>query len=200
MTKQEFLEKLRVRLYGLPEADIDERVSFYEEMIDDRIEEGISEEEAVSDIGSLDGIVSEILADTPISKLVKEKIKPKRKLNTWEIVLLAVGSPVWFPLLLAAGIIALSVYIVFWAVIISFWAVFVAFAASFIGGIAGSVVLCCVGRAAEGVALIGAAIMLAGLSIFAFFGCKAITKLILSLTKKIILSIKKMFIKKEDAQ
>ena len=74
MTKQEFLEKLQVSLYGLPKADIDERVSFYGEMIDDRVEEGLSEEEAVADIGTIDGIVSEILSETPITKLVKEKI------------------------------------------------------------------------------------------------------------------------------
>ena len=200
MTKTEFLEKLQVKLYGLPKADIDERVSFYGEMIDDRMEDGLSEEEAVSDIGTLDSIVSDILSETPISKLVKEKIKPKRKLKTWEIVLLAVGSPIWFPLLLAAGIIALSVYIVFWSVIISFWAVFVALAASSAGCIASSIALFFVGRGIEAVALIGAAMVCAGLSIFAFFGCKETTKGILKLTKKWILGIKKAFIKKEDAQ
>lgn len=200
MTKTEFLEKLQVKLYGLPKADIDERVSFYGEMIDDRMEDGLSEEEAVSDIGTLDSIVSDILSETPISKLVKEKIKPKRKLKAWEIVLLAVGSPIWFPLLLAAGIIALAVYIVFWSVIISFWAVFVALAASSAGCIASSIALFFVGRGIEAVALIGAAMVCAGLSIFAFFGCKEATKGIAKLTKKGILGIKKAFIKKEDAQ
>ena len=184
MTKTEFLEKLQVKLYGLPKADIDERVSFYGEMIDDRMEDGLSEEEAVSDIGTLDSIVSDILSETPISKLVKEKIKPKRKLKTWEIVLLAVGSPIWFPLLLAAGIVAFTVYIVFWSVIISFWAVFVALAASSAGCIASSIALFFVGRGIEAVALIGAAMVCAGLSIFAFFGCKEATKGILKLTKK----------------
>ena len=200
MTKQEFLEKLQVSLYGLPKANIDERVSFYGEMIDDRVEDGLSEEEAVADIGTIDGIVSEILTETPIKKLVKEKIKPKRKFKAWEIVLLAVGSPVLLPLLLAAAIIVFAAYIVFWSVIVSSWAVFVAFSACVIGGIAGSAVLFCVGRVIEATALLGIAILFAGLSIFAFFGCKGVTKGILILTQKAALGIKKSFIKKEDTQ
>ena len=45
ITKQEFLLQLREKLSGLPQADIDERVAFYGEMIDDRVEEGLTEEE-----------------------------------------------------------------------------------------------------------------------------------------------------------
>ena len=45
MNKQEFLAELRRGLSGLPRDDIEERLSFYGEMLDDRIEEGLSEEE-----------------------------------------------------------------------------------------------------------------------------------------------------------
>ena len=38
MTKQEFLARLREGLRGLPEADIEERLTFYGEMLDDRME------------------------------------------------------------------------------------------------------------------------------------------------------------------
>ena len=37
MLKTEFLTELQNGLSGLPQADIDERLSFYSEMIDDRI-------------------------------------------------------------------------------------------------------------------------------------------------------------------
>lgn len=59
MNKQEFLKELRGRLAGLPEEDIDERLTFYGEMIEDRMEEGLSEAEAVSAIGSVDEIVTQ---------------------------------------------------------------------------------------------------------------------------------------------
>ena len=88
MTKQEFLVDLGLGLSCLPQEDAEERLSFYSEMIDDRIEEGLSEEEAVREMGAVDGIVSQIVAEVPLSKLVKKKIKPKRRLRAWEIVLL----------------------------------------------------------------------------------------------------------------
>ena len=42
MSKQAFLARLRKELSGLPKDDIEERLAFYEEMIDDRTEEGLS--------------------------------------------------------------------------------------------------------------------------------------------------------------
>ena len=42
MTKKEFLSSLRSKLQGLPPSDIDERIGFYCEMIDDRMDEGKS--------------------------------------------------------------------------------------------------------------------------------------------------------------
>ena len=51
MRKQEFLVQLRKGLSGLPQDEIEERLTFYEEMLDDRIEEGLSEEQAVLAVG-----------------------------------------------------------------------------------------------------------------------------------------------------
>ena len=58
MLKTEFLEQLRAGLAGLPQEDIDGRVAFYSEMIDDRMEEGLSEEEAVAGAGKISDIVT----------------------------------------------------------------------------------------------------------------------------------------------
>ena len=46
MLKNEFMEQLRSRLVGLPSQEVEERLGFYSEMIDDRIEDGLTEEEA----------------------------------------------------------------------------------------------------------------------------------------------------------
>ena len=198
MSKQEFLAQLRRGLSGLPQDDIEERLEFYSEMIDDRMEEGISEEDAVRDIGDVDGIVAQIVADTPLIKIVKDKMKTKRKISAWEIVLLAVGSPIWLSLLFAAFAVILSVYLALWSVIISFWAVFVSVAGCAFGGIAGGGVMALYGRAFEGIALIGAGIFCSGVAIFLFFGCKWATKGILWLTKKIAIGIKNCFLRKES--
>ena len=43
MNKQEFIALLRKGLSGLPQKELEERLTFYSEMIDDRIEEGLTE-------------------------------------------------------------------------------------------------------------------------------------------------------------
>ena len=61
MTKAEFLAELRAAISGLPEADIEKSLDFYSEMIDDRVEDGLSEEEAVAALGSVENIKTQIL-------------------------------------------------------------------------------------------------------------------------------------------
>ena len=203
MTKLEFVENLRSRLSGLPEKEVEDRINFYVEMIDDRIEDGISEEEAVSAIGSIEEITSQIIADIPFAKIAKEKIKPKRKMKAWEIVLLAVGSPLWLALLLTAFAVVLTVvicvYALIWVVDISLWAVFGSLIECAFGGIVTGILFAVTGNVFSGIALIGASIVCAGLSIFMFFACKAITKVSWRISKKIALITKKCFIKKEEA-
>jgi len=198
MSKQEFLLGLRKGLAGLSQEDIEERLNFYSEMIDDRIDEGLSEEAAVSEIGNVDDIVSQIIADMPITKLAKERIKPKRRLKVWEIILLALGSPIWLSLLIAAFAVIASLYISLWAMIISLWAVFVSVAGCSLGAIASGIGFTFNGNGLTGVAMIGVGVVCAGLSVFLFYGCKAATKGILILTKKLALGVKSCFIKKGE--
>lgn len=196
MTKKEFLFELVMGISDLPDAIVDEYVSFYSEIIDDRIEDGISEEEAVAEIGEPQKIIKQVLADVPLGVLVKAKINPKRRLSALEIALIALGFPVWFPLLIAAISVVFSLYVVIWSIIVSFWAAFVSIAASAIGGIIAGVVFLVISNAYTGVAMLGAGIFLIGISIFAFFGCKYATKGIILLTKKLAVGIKGLFIKR----
>ena len=199
MSKQEFLRQLRKGLCGLPEADIEERVMFYGEMIDDRIEEGVLEDEAVLSVGSVEKIVEQVVADTPFAKIAKERIKPKRQIKVWEIVLLALGSPIWLSLIIALIAVIFSVYVSLWSVIISLWSVFVSLVACAVGGVAACAVLSVTGSVYTGVAMLSAGLVCAGFSIFMFYGCKLVTKGILFVTKKIAVWLKNCFIKKEEA-
>lgn len=198
MNKQEFLAELRKELHGLPQNDIEERLTFYNEMIDDRMEEGLTEDAAVSEIGTVNEVVSQIVTETPLSKIVKEKVRPKRTLRVWEIVLLALGSPIWLSLLIAAFAVIFAVYVTAWSVIVALWASELALAASSIGSILSAVIFAFQVNGIVAIAVLGAGIAFAGLSIFLFFGCKETTKGILFLTKKMILGIKSLFIGKEN--
>jgi len=197
MNKNEFLEELRKGLSGLPQDDIEERLTFYSEMIDDRMEEGLSQEEAVAEIGSVKDIVSQIMSEIPLSRLVKEKVKPKLALRAWEIVLLALGSPIWISLLIAAIAIVFSVYVVLWSVIICLWAAGLGIAGGSLGGILSAVIFSIQGNFLQGAAVLGATLVCAGIFILWFFICQQTLKGILLLTKKLALGFKYLFVGKE---
>lgn len=197
MTKREFISQLQKKLSGLPREDVEERLNFYSEIIDDKIEEGRTEEEAVLELGSVDAVAEQILSDFPFLKLAKERIKPKRRLWAWEIVLLVLGSPIWLSLAVAAIAVMLALCVVLWAVIVSLWAIFVSIAACALGGIAAGVIFAAVGNGLSGIATVGAGLVCAGLAIFLFFGCRSATQGVASLAKTVALVIKKRFAKKE---
>lgn len=199
MTKLKFLLSLHDKLSELPQDEVEERLSFYSEIIEDRMEEGLSEEEAVSAVGSVDEIASQIVADIPLTKIVKEKIKPAKKLKAWEIILLVLGSPIWLSLVVSAVAVIFSLYISLWSVIVSLWAVFGSLIGCAIGFIIAGIGIFITGNDLTGIAMLGSGLVCTGLSVFMFYGCKAITNGTLLLTKKIALGIKKSFIKKEEA-
>lgn len=200
MNKQEFLLKLKKGLSGLPKADIEERLNFYAEMIDDRMEEGFSEEDSISQIGSVEKIVSQILSDIPFSKLVKEKVKPKKAVSILEIILLVLGSPIWLSVMIALLAVIFAFYIIILSIIVSVWAIEVSLFACMLGALISSAVFAFTSNFFTSVAMLGAGLVCAALSIYLFFLCKSVTKGIFILTKKIIISIKSLFIGKEKAK
>ena len=198
MTKIEFLLDLYRHLDGLPEQEVTDQINYYGEMIDDRMEEGLTEEMAVAQIGSAEEIATQILSETPITKLIKAR--KKRRLTGTEITLLILGFPLWLPLLVAAFAVVFSLWISLWAVVISLWSVPVSLAACGIGGIIGGIILAVTSKALNGIALIGTALVCIGLSVFAFYGCKAATKGSAALTKRLWLWIKKCIMHKEKGK
>ena len=56
MNKQEFLIELKQHLKGIAPEDISGSIEYYSEMIDDAVEDGMTEEEAVASLGDMDEI------------------------------------------------------------------------------------------------------------------------------------------------
>ena len=200
MNKRDFIESLRAKLLGLPKQEVEERLAFYGEMIEDRKEEGLTEEQAVAAIGSVDEVSAQIIADIPLTKIAKERLKPKKRLRAWEIALIALDFPLWFSLLTAAVAVIFALYVSLWSVACAFWAAFGGISAGALGGAFSALVFAITGNGVQAVATLGASVCCAGIAIFAFFGCRAATKGIIWLTKKIILCVKKSFVKKETIQ
>lgn len=199
MNKMEFVFELTERLSFLPWEEAEERVHFYVELIDDQMEEGLSEEEAVAAVGSVDKIVAQIAADAPLSALAKGSIKRKRRLKPLEIILLILGSPIWLSLGIAAFAVVISLYISIWAIIVSLWAVFGSLIACAFGGLIAGISFIVGGKVLSGIAMLGAGAVCAGLGILLFFGCKALTNYTLLLIRKCILGTVNRFRKKEVA-
>jgi len=196
MNKQEFIDELRSKLQGLPETELNERVSFYEEMIADRMEDGMTESEAVEQIGDPDKIVETIMSEIPLSRLVKHKASGK-KLSVAAIVLLILGFPLWFPLVIALTAIILSLYITIWCVAIVLYCIDLSLAVSSIASLIAVPVLFIHGQAVEGFLGIGACLVCAALAVLMFIASVAVTKAFIKLGKYMVLGIKKMFVGKE---
>lgn len=199
MNKREFLSALRDRLAGVSEHDLQGPLDYYAEIIDDLVEDGMGEEEAIASLGSAEAIAEQILLELPLPKLVKARVKPRRSLRAWEIVLIAVGSPVWLPLLLAAAIMILAVYVVLWSAVICLYAADLCLAAGFLAGTAGSVSLFATGSPDIALMFLGAGIACAGLAILGFLGCNAAAKGVLLLGKLLWRGIKSCLIRKEGS-
>ena len=198
MTKLEFILALNERLSGLPADDVRERLNFYSEMIEDRVEEGISEEDAVAAVGSVDEIAAQIKSEfSPTRETVKP---PKRRHGAWTVALLVLGSPVWLPLLISAAAIAVSLYAVIWSVIVSLWSVFGSFAAVALGGLVTGVAVAAYESSLVGIAMIGVSLFCAGVSVLFFFVCRAATSGTARLTVAFARWIRKCFSKREAAQ
>ena len=171
MTKREFLVHKKRSLSHLPRKERKERLAFYGEMIDDRMEEGCSEEEAVR-------AISEV--EEPVEAPQKRGIRP------WELVLLILGAPLWGSLLIAAAAVVLSVYVSLWAVVISLWAAEAALWVGGLGLLVSGVALATRGAMPAVGFLVGAALVCAGLSVFLFFCCKAASKGMVWMTRQIL--------------
>ena len=181
MNRNDFLEAVRLKLKGLSEEDIKKALDFYEEAISDRMEDGLTEDEAVAAIGTPDEIAQQILMDTPLPKLVKAKTKPDKGFKVWEIVLIILGFPIWFSLLLAAGLIALSLIVVAAAIVLTFFIVILALGLGGIVLVVASILSLITGGGSTAVFQIGIAIFSMGLAVLLFIPAKALALWIVEL-------------------
>lgn len=209
MTKLEFLSALRARLTSLSSLsaeDLERSLEYYSESIDDRMEDGLTEEEAVEAMGSIDEIVAQILMGASQPKpskakvKVKEKAKPNRTLGAGVIALLILGFPLWFPLLIAFASVVFSLYIALWSVIIALFAVDVGLVMGAFAGIFGSAVWLVTGGVAGGLFSLGGGLVCAGLAVLWFFACMLIAKGVVWFSKTFILAIGSCFGRKRKGK
>ncbi len=112
---QDFLIQLKERISHLPASEVARVLSYYSEMIQDRMEDGMSEDVAIISLGKIEDIVATIEDEVPLSAIVKEKVQKqveeKSKMSTERKLLIAllliITSPIWIGLI--GGIIGIIV-------------------------------------------------------------------------------------------
>ena len=197
MNKQSYLEQIRRLLQRLPEEDRERSLAFYAESIDDRMEDGLSEEAAVASMESPEKAAETILLDMPIPKLVKARVK-ERRMGAAEILLLALGFPLWFPLLLTVLILGLTVYLLVWALVLALGAVVLALGLSAAALLVAGVYSIIKAAISLGVLNFGAALVLTGLTVLLGFVLVWAGKLAVKLGKWMVRGLKALLIRKED--
>ena len=192
MKKKEFLNELKERLSGLPYDELMSRLSFYEESINDRMDEGKSEEEAIKELGTIDEIVNQVASETSLVTLVKAR--KTRKLTGLEILFLVLGFPLWFPLFMVLLVLCLVVCLLFW--IIGFVPLIAAVGSIGFGAYSFISFFMSIGAGSTNVAMIGFALAGIGLGLvlipavhYSFIGTMKLNKLI-------FIGIKKLFIRR----
>jgi uncharacterized membrane protein len=111
MTKREYLKKLNRALRRVEPEERKKSLAYFGEVTDDRIEEGVSEADAVAELESVEAAAERILAETG----ALGQLKPRR--SVWEIALLVLGFPLWLPVLLTGALVLIVVYGLVWLII-----------------------------------------------------------------------------------
>lgn len=132
MNKTQFCALLENKLKPyLSPKEMYKTLNFFEEMIDDRIDEGLSEEEAVSQLGNIDIIVDQILDEHNIGKKQTKlvwRFVPRKIPTELGFIITVLLLPVWITIFALGA----SLFIVILSIIFS---IVLTIIAIFIGGI-----------------------------------------------------------------
>lgn len=159
MTKTKFLKSLKKAMRGYPAQTVRKTADYYDEMISDRMEDGLSEEAAVKAMPD----VEEIVRDIP-----NEGKHVRQPLSGREIALLIIGFPIWLPLLATAFAIAVSLAAVVFSLIVSLYAVELSLAASAFACLIGALISLFRGEFLQAAMILGAALVTGGLALMLY--------------------------------
>ena len=180
MTHDEFLGRLGELLACLPAEQVEETKAFYAEAIADRIEDGMSEEEAVAAMGTPGEVAEATLNDLPAVPRAIARTRRRSTALLW--VLTIVGSPVWAPLLVAFAAVVVTVYVCIWVLALCVWAIAATLCAvgavSFVLAAAGVAI----GHAPYAIAMLGCGFAFVGAALFVGAGAWEASKQIARLS------------------
>ena len=202
MSRDAFIGELRHRMAGLPQEAVDRTVEYYSELIADSMEDGLGEEEAVSRLGSLDEIVSNVVKETPLTQIVQNRVQESKKkgVSGWVIALLILGAPLWLPLLIAVLAVLFALFVALWAVVIALWAAVGAIILTGVVAIVAGVIELVRVHLPQGLVLLGGGLVCLGLCALLFLLMKLITVGAAKLCKWLWTGVKSLFVGRKSKE
>ena len=202
MSRDAFIGELRHRMAGLPQEAVERTVEYYSELIADSMEDGVSEEEAVSRLGSMDEIVADVVKETPLTQIVQTRVQEGKKkgISGWVILLLILGAPVWLPLLIAVLAVLFALVVALWAVVIALWAAVGAIILTGMAAIVAGVIELIRVHLPQGLVLLGGGLECLGLCALLFLLMKLVTVGTVKLCKWLWIGIKSLFVGKKSKE
>ena len=123
MTRNEWIAELRGLLErrGVPASEVADALEYYAEAIDDRVEQGFSEQQALKEIGSPAQACDAVAETVPVAKRAVAAATATRERKALVGVLLLVSAVFWVPLAFGLLGAAAGVYATIWAAVLVVW-------------------------------------------------------------------------------
>lgn len=201
MTKREFFDALTSRMKSLPKEEQNRVIRYYNEVLEDYMEDGMSEEEAVAQIEDVDTIAKRILLEYAMESHNKTPVEAdpvykaeqyKKQGNVLMVTLALILIPLWGSLLIAAlsGVFALAV---------SLFCVPISIGAAAIGCIIMTPVLIFSGQVGKGFLVLGAGLICVALTLISIPLVIWLIKLSYKLVRWMLQKVKAVFSSRKAA-
>ena|GEM_PF-216938 len=169
MTRSEFLWSLNNALAGLPQSEVQRVTEYYDELFNEALEEGKTEEEICAGLGSPDDIAGRVRAELAFIR-AEQKPTPKSMNAVLWVLIGILALPVGLPLGVGALSILFGMFATVFALVFALGAVVFAFGVVGLALIVAGIAVIAGGGLWFGIALIGAAFFIIGLSMLGGVG------------------------------
>lgn len=167
MTKREFFDALTSRMKSLPKEEQNRVIRYYNEVLEDCMEDGMSEAEAVAQIEDVDTIAKRILLEYAMESHRKAPVEAnpvykaeqyKKQGNVLMVVLALITIPFW-------GAVLISLLGAVFAIAVALFCIPVSLGSAAIGCIIMTPVLIFTGQVGKGFLVLGAGLICAALTL-----------------------------------
>jgi len=188
MMRNEFFQQLCEALQGLPQSEINRITEYYEEIFNEAIDEGKSEEEVCESLDTPQDIAGRVRAE--IAFVRAEQEPSAKSMSTVLVVLLGIFAlPVGLPIAIAVLAIVFSLIVTVLSLAVAFGATVIGLGAGGIVGIAYGIALLFSGSVVFGLGLIGASFVILALGVLGglatYYAFRALFRLVIKCCRSI---------------